>query len=253
MNHGLLRSLKVLKSCGAKGLKTSFEDEGAHPHNVYKLRNITNKVGLDLTVKIGGAEARTDFRMAVDMDSDGIVAPMIESPFALSKFTSYTKSFDLIRGINIESKQAVENLDFILTSEHMKYIDYICVGRSDLASSYEEDVFSSEFCKTVTDVLTKIKNANVRACMGGSFDYRSFEFVKYLHEQDLIDKVETRYIVFDANENFIKKFDTSMNQALQFEREYMTLLYEKGYAENQEFFLRRDEINKRLSQQIDYR
>ena len=87
MTSSLSANLSFLKKCGAIGVKTSFEDEGAHPINVYKLRSITNKAGLDLTVKIGGVEAKTDFNLAIDIDVDGVVAPMVESEFALSKFT----------------------------------------------------------------------------------------------------------------------------------------------------------------------
>jgi hypothetical protein len=253
MYKGLTHSLKVLKTCGAKGVKTSFEDEGAHPFNVFKLRNITRKVGLDLNVKIGGAEAKTDFKMAMDMDSDGIVAPMIESPFALSKFTSYAKNFDVVRGINIESKQGVENLDSILSSEYIKDIDYICIGRSDLAASYNQSVLSPELCEIVTDTLTKIKTANIQVCMGGSFDSRSYNFVKFLHENKLLNKVETRYIIFNMDEYFIDNFEMSITEALKFEHEYMNMLYENGRMEIQDFLKRRDTIGERLSQQIDYR
>ena len=246
-------TLSSLKNIGAVGVKTSFEDEGAHPFNVFKLRNVTNKVGLDLNVKIGGAEAKTDFKMALDIDCDGVVAPMIESSFALSKFTSYAKNFDITRGINIESKQAIENLDSIIESEYMKDIHYICIGRSDLASSYGESVLSPEFCEIVTDTLAKIKAANIQTCMGGSFDSRSRDFVKFLYENKLLDKVETRYIVFSMEQKFIDNFEMSVTEALKFESEYMNTLYENGRTEIQDFLNRRDAINERLSQQIDYR
>jgi hypothetical protein len=248
----LVQVLTTLKGVGAVGIKTSFEDEGAHPKNVRKLRNVTHKVGLDLNVKIGGAEAKTDFKMALDMNSNGIVAPMIESPFALSKFTSYAKNFNVTRGINIESKQGVENLDSILDSEYIKDIDYICIGRTDLAASYNQHVLSPELCETVTDTLMKIKSANIQACMGGSFDSRSYKFVKFLHENELLERVETRYIMFNMDNHFIENFEMSITEALNFEREYMNMLYENGIMEIQDFLKRRDAINERLSQQIDY-
>jgi len=46
---------------------------------------------LDLTVKIGGVEAKTDFNLSIDIGVDSVVAPMVESEFALSKFTSFLK------------------------------------------------------------------------------------------------------------------------------------------------------------------
>ena len=95
MTSSLINHLTILKKCGAMGVKTSFEDEGADPINVYKLRNITNKVGLDLNLKIGGVEAKTDFNLAMDIGVDGVVAPMVESEFALSKFTSFSKEYEV--------------------------------------------------------------------------------------------------------------------------------------------------------------
>jgi len=237
------------------GVKTSFEDEGAHPLNVYKLRNVTNKIGLDLNIKIGGAEAKTDFNMAMEIGSDSIVAPMIESSFALSKFTEYSKHYDITRGINIESKQGISNLESILESKYSDNIDYICIGRSDLANSYEQDenyILSDEFCNVVTDALTLIKQRGLKTCMGGTFDFRSYDFVKFLYDNKLIDKVETRYIIFKADDNFVSNFDESINNALIFEYEYMKTLYENKISEMEEYSRRCDVIKNRLAGHIDF-
>jgi citrate lyase beta subunit len=167
----MLQNLLSLKKCGAVGVKTSFEDEGAHPKNVQKLRLLTNKVGLDLNLKIGGAEAKTDFNMGLEMDVDGVVAPMIESEFALSKFTSFSKNIDITRGINIESKQGISNIDSMLQSKHMDDIDYVCIGRVDLVTSYDKPrdfIESAEFRNIVTDTLIKIKDRGKKTYMGGS-------------------------------------------------------------------------------------
>jgi 4-hydroxy-2-oxoheptanedioate aldolase len=248
-------SLTSLKNFSVVGVKTSFEDEGAHPLNVYKLRSVTNKVGLDLNIKIGGAEAKTDFKMAMEMDSDSVVAPMIESSFALSKFTEYSKHHDITRGINIESKQGVANLKSILESKYVDDIDYICIGRSDLSNSYEQDekyILSDEFCDVVTDALTMIKHRGLMTCMGGTFDLRSYDFVKFLYENELIDKVETRYIIFKADENFISNFDDAITNALIFEYEYMKTLHEDRRTEMEEYSHRCDVIKKRLAGHIDF-
>lgn len=253
MYSSLIQNLVLLKGYGAKGVKTSFEDEGARPQDILKLRYVTSKTGLDLNVKIGGAEAKTDFDMAINMDVDSVVAPMIESSFALSKFTSFSKNVDITRGINIESKQGVQNLGDILASQYVRDIDYICIGRSDMAASYNQEVFSVEFCDTVVDTLTKIKDAGIKTCMGGTFDSRSYEFVKFLHEEKLIDKVETRYIIFNMDDHFIKHFDTSMSLALGFEYEYMNMLLNNGISELQLFENRAHTIRERIVKQIDCR
>jgi 4-hydroxy-2-oxoheptanedioate aldolase len=249
MQSKVLSNLTLLKKYGAIGVKTSFEDEGAHPMNVYKLRTLTHKVGLDLNLKIGGAEAKTDFNMGIDIGVDGIVAPMIESEFALSKFTSFSKNIDITRGINIESKQGVDNVDSMLHSEYINPIDYICIGRVDLASSYNKTrnfIESAEFRNIVTDTLIKIKDKNKKTCMGGSVDIQSYDFIRYLYKNNLIDKVETRYIIFNVNDDFLNNFDECIIQAHTFDYEYMNMLCSIGTMGTQEYSDRRDFIKNRI-------
>lgn len=244
-------TLSFLKNFSMVGVKTSFEDEGAHPFNVYKLRNVTNKLGIDLNLKIGGAEAKTDFNMGIEMGCDSIVAPMIESPFALSKFITYSKDYDITRGINIESKQGIQNLESILDSKYIEHLDYICIGRSDLAASYEANVLSDEFCDLVSNTLAMIKDREIQTCMGGTFDVRSRDFVEHLHDNGLIDKVETRYIIFKTDKKFVNNFEESVTHALEFEYEYMKMLYEGKVDKMNEYSGRYEVIKKRLGEQID--
>jgi 4-hydroxy-2-oxoheptanedioate aldolase len=249
MMSSLSANLLFLKKYGAIGVKTSFEDEGAHPINVDKLRSITNKVGLDLTVKIGGVEAKTDFNLAIDIGVDGVVAPMVESEFALSKFTSFSKEYTVSKGINIESLQGVQNLDCMLRSDAMDMIDYICIGRVDLVSSLgkpRDYIESPEFLEIVSDTLVQIKNKNKKTCMGGSIDINTYEYIKSLYDKRLIDKVETRYIIFKVNDTFLSNYEDCIINAHQFEHDYMDLLCSIGTMGINEYTNRRDFIKKRL-------
>lgn len=247
--NSLSANLTFLKKCGAIGVKTSFEDEGAHPINVYKLRSVTNKVGLDLTVKIGGVEARTDFNLAIDIGVDSVVAPMVESEFALSKFTSFSTEYNISKGINIESLQGVQNLDSMLRSDVMDMIDYICIGRVDLVSSLNKDrdyIESPEFLEIVSDTLVQIKNKNKTTCMGGSIDINTYDYIKSLYDKKLIDKVETRYIIFKVNDIFLSNYEDCIINAHKFEHDYMDLLCNIGTMGINEYTNRRDFIKKRL-------
>jgi len=251
MTSSLVNHLTFLKKCGAVGVKTSFEDEGAHPINVYKLRNITNKVGLDLNVKIGGVEAKTDFNLAMDIDVDGVVAPMVESEFALSKFTSFSKDSDVSRGINVESLQGLLNLSSMLRSDTMNHIDYLCIGRVDLVSSFNQDrgyIESPEFLEIVTDALVQIKNKNKKTCMGGAIDMNTFDYIKQLYDKQLIDKVETRYIIFKVNDKFLSNYEDCILHAHKFDHDYMDLLCSIGTMGIHDYANRRDFIKKRLDE-----
>ena len=81
--------LFTLKELGCCGIKVSFEDEGALHNEIITMRNLTANVGLELSVKIGGCEAKRDIIDCIDLNCDTIVAPMIESEFALKKFLPF--------------------------------------------------------------------------------------------------------------------------------------------------------------------
>ena len=112
--------LQELKDLGAVSVKTSFEDEGAEFNDIMVLRKLTNTHNLKLIIKIGGAEANTDINMAIKLDCDGIIAPMIESKYALKKYLNslnninYEKSIE--KGVNLETVNAHNNIKDILNS-----------------------------------------------------------------------------------------------------------------------------------------
>ena len=80
------RATKLLKKLGATGVKQSLEDEGVSFQDIKIMRVLTNKIKLKLNVKVGGCEAKNDIIFCTTIKADGIVAPMIESSYALKKF-----------------------------------------------------------------------------------------------------------------------------------------------------------------------
>jgi len=246
----LLSKLSGLKkNYSAVGIKTSFEDEGTTFNNAVFLRNLTLRNNMKLVTKIGGAEAKTDFKLSNDVGVDGIVGPMIESEFAFEKFTeTIHKSTLKTHGINIESKQGVENLDKILNSENINKIDYVCIGRTDLSASYgiKRDVTCEKICKIVKDVATKVKSKKLKVYMGGSLSVESLNFIKLLHTLNLIDYVETRYIIFKVDDNLLENFSTAFKNANEFEQEYMLYLAEKYKEESDKFMNRCNDVKTRI-------
>ena len=58
------------------------------------MRFLTCSLNIDLSVKIGGCEAKRDIVDCIHVNCDSIVAPMIESNFALTKFLQSLKVYN---------------------------------------------------------------------------------------------------------------------------------------------------------------
>ena len=186
----ITEQLMSLKESGVVGIKQSFEDEGVILEDVLKIKRLCDKLDLKLNVKIGGCEAISDINNCLSLEASGIVAPMIESEFALEKFVEsiISNTNDQDRSsidffINIESKSAIQNLDKILSSPSSKLLKGIVVGRSDLTKSFgygKQDVNSKEICEIVKNTFKEAKSFKFTTIMGGNIGHSSTTFIEEL-------------------------------------------------------------------------
>ena len=115
----LARSLRKLKTeYDACGLKLSTEDAGM---SIPQIKFWAEFSLLPVVVKIGGPNARNDIKQLVPLKIEGLIAPMVESPYGLENFITAVKDFathkqfeKLSKHINIETVTAVKQLDSIL-------------------------------------------------------------------------------------------------------------------------------------------
>lgn len=156
----------------ATAIKAEFEDEGASFEEVSQLRQFAIETGLGFTLKIGGCGALNDIQKAKDLNVDTIVAPMIESPYALKKFVVSVKK--IYEGstlpklfVNIETIYGYKNFDKILSSSESESIDGVVVGRFDMAKSISlgcKDIHGEEISNIVRELSQKTKNIQQGFC-----------------------------------------------------------------------------------------
>lgn len=188
------------------GVKAEFEAEGTRIDEALRLKDIVNKAGLDFTIKIGGCEALKDMHEAKLIGVDSIVAPMIESSYALIKYLNAIKSVfsqseidDMRFFINVETVTGANVLEDILRADTHNYITGVVLGRTDMAGSLDlerEDVDSDKILNIAQSFSKTIKNYNKEFIIGGGVSPHSISFFKQV---PYISKFETRKLIFDAN------------------------------------------------------
>jgi len=221
----IVESLQNLKKFGITAVKQSLEDEGVSHEDLILMKKITQKAKLDLNVKIGGCEAKNDIFFCEWLNVRGIVAPMVESPYALRKFlqTISNKNKQNLY-VNLESIQAFNNISKILKQRNLKRLTGVVIGRSDLAGSLnleKKEVDSKRIFNLVQTALQKIKKKNLIIKMGGSLTANSKDFIYKLYKKKILDRVETRNIEIKLNNYVLNNFENIINSIFMFELEWL--------------------------------
>lgn len=229
----LLDALKELKeTCGVISIKSEFEAEGARMDELISLRELVVRADLGFVIKIGGCEAVHDMNQARLLGASGIMAPMIETPFAMSKFASaakrvYGDDIDSVEWIiNAETKTCHLNYQAIL-EEGKGFLNAVTVGRSDLSASMgieRKDIESRAVFEATKEMLEMSKIAGCKTNFGGNIGIESIPFI--IGMKDIADRFETRKVVISMD-NEEKRLKKAIARALHFELLY--LLNKKSY------------------------
>lgn len=212
LEYEMIEILKKLRDeFGVFEIKAEYENEGSRQTELMRLKDVTEKVNLPIILKIGGVEAVTDIYNALAIGVKGIIAPMAETAFAVSKFLDAIKIFipednrnDIEFAINIETITAYKNLKEILDLENLNLLSSITIGRVDFASSLKKDrkfVNSVEMKSYCEDIFKNAKNKNLKTALGGAVSVEGADFIKYFLDKNLIDKYETRKLVYKNLKN----------------------------------------------------
>ena len=196
-------------------LKGEFEAEGLTRDVLASESLYAARKGLDYLVKIGGCEAKGDVNFLVQLGIASVVAPMIETPFAMEKYMEILPDghFEHV-GVTIETVTAVSNIAEILKAG--KKLTEVTIGRTDLTASYKGlGVDSAETMKMVKAVAILAKDHGFKVTMGGSINKITQQLLRQDEQiRNLLDYVETRKVVMP-----IAKFvqDDALTNALRLE------------------------------------
>ena len=238
--------LDLKENYHAIGIKAEFEAEGTTMEEAMRLTNIASMSGLDFAIKIGGCGAIKDLYDAKKAGANIIVAPMIESAYAIKKYIDATKTVftekelnNLTLLINIETKTGIDMLQEILSSDSFDSIGGVVFGRTDMTESLNlsKEVINSRQIFDIAKILAKeMEKRGKFFIVGGNVDALSLPFFKTL---PFLSHYETRKIIFDAKQTLSsQKAEEGIQKAIEFEMAWL--------KNKQKSFLPRTEDSQRI-------
>ncbi len=189
---------------GVVAVKAEFEAEGTRPGEFLRLLELARRADLKVALKIGGCEAVSDLLASQVYGVDYIIAPMVETPYALSKFAdAVRKTHDADSSteflFNLETQTTLDNLAAMVPMVRDQ-ITGIVFGRVDYTLSRGMPRAAIDEQVITNAVLMVARVCAARDCelvVGGSVSPASIPALRAFRDIRL-DRFETRKIVFDG-------------------------------------------------------
>lgn len=212
---------------GVVSVKAEFEAEGTRVDELLRLVDIARTAGLPLTVKVGGCEAVRDLLEAKQIGVRYVVAPMVETPYALSKYIAAKNTVydedeeqDTDFLFNLETITGYENLDAMTElAAKDRGVHGMVFGRVDFAGSLgqtRDSINTPEITKYVTTAAQKAKDAGLDFVMGGAVSSDTLDVIREVAGVHL-SRFETRKIVFGGGASTIDTIADGLVNAVHFE------------------------------------
>lgn len=227
IEHEMLELLiKGKEQYNIVGLKAEYEAEGSRDDEILRLAELAWKAGLKLAIKIGGCEAVSDLQRCKEFGVDFVIAPMVESAYALSKYDQcikkvYGSDRDDVKFLyNLETQLAYDNLDSILkVAGASDAVSGVVFGRVDFVHSKgytREKCNSAEITKCVMNVAEKSLPLGLELVVGGAVSVESKDALAQIRTVHL-NRFETRKVIFSSDALKNPKLTQALNDAVKFE------------------------------------
>ncbi len=217
---------------GVVSVKAEFEAEGTRIDELLRLVDIARSAQLPLTVKIGGCEAVRDLLEAKQIGVKYIVAPMVETAYAVHKYVgaknmvySLDEKQDTDVLFNMEAITGLENrIEMAKTASQTEGIDGVVFGRVDFSGSLGlgRDGIGS---RTVTDYVVETsklcKEYDLDLVVGGAVSIDALDILREVQAIKL-SRFETRKVVFSGEAVTNSNIEAGLLNAVHFELLWLT-------------------------------
>lgn len=229
MNKYEKRMLSILQTgreqYGIVSVKAEFEAEGTRVDELLRLLEIARRAQVKVGLKIGGCEAIRDLIECRQYGVDYVIAPMVETPYALSKYlAAINKVFPADEQeeigflFNLETRATFEHLDEMAEIASKQNVGLV-FGRVDFAGSLGHDrkfVNSPDMMTYVQRAAEVARERNIDLVVGGGVSVDSIEPLVEITKTKL-NRFETRKVIFDASILTTDKTEDALALAIEFE------------------------------------
>jgi hypothetical protein len=244
MNYREREMLVILKKgreqFGYAGVKAEFEAEGTRVEELLRLLDIARRADVKIGLKIGGCEAIRDLLEAKQLGVDYIIAPMIETPYALTKYIEAINKVynadereDTRFLFNLETQCAFSQLEsLVIMASQPLGVDGVVFGRVDytLSKGLSRDVINlpiiTHDCLQVAQIC---REHHLEYVVGGGVSIETLPVIEQLQAIHL-NRFETRKIIFNANIVTQTCIQEGLLNAVRFE--LLWLLNKRDYYKN---------------------